>query len=51
MLDSKMLEQLIRDSERLAIARAYVTDTKYPDKELLLSILGTAEKVTENETV
>lgn len=39
--------KLVRDSERLAIARQYVSETKYPDKDILVAILGKAE---ENET-
>ena len=39
--ESEMLERLIRESERLAIARKYVSETKYPDKDILMAILGT----------
>lgn len=44
--------KLVRDSERLSIARQYVSETKYPDKDILVAILGTAEKEeAKNETV
>lgn len=41
--------KLIRDSERLQVARAYVESTKYPDKDVLMQILGVKED--KNETV
>ena len=34
--------KLIRDSERLQVARAYVENTKYPERDVLMQILGTA---------
>ena len=37
--------KLIRDSERLQVARAYVENTKYPERDVLMQILG----VKENE--
>jgi hypothetical protein len=42
-------EQLIRDSERLAIARAYVKDTRYPDKDMLMAILGIEKDESKGE--
>ncbi len=48
-LNLTLVAKLIRDSERLQVARAYVESTKYPDKDVLMQILGVKEN--EDETV
>ena len=40
VLNSNDIENLIRDSERLAIITEYVKNTKYIDKSTLLVLLG-----------
>lgn len=42
-MSMKMMERLIRDSERLAVVKDYVTKNKYIDKETILSLLGAKE--------